>query len=57
MNCIDCPHFSIAYEPIKAEKGYWDLGRALCKKHDLVADFANHGKLKRLECVEVDDGT
>mgnify|MGYP003571332546 CR=1 FL=1 len=52
MNCIDCPHFKIAYWPIKADKGYWDLGRAVCEKHDLVTDFANRGKLKRLECVE-----
>lgn len=52
MNCIDCPHFHIDYEPIKADKGYWDLGRAVCKKHDLVTDFANRGKLKRLKCVE-----
>ena len=57
MKCIDCPHFQIAYEPIKADKGYWDFGRAVCKKYDLVTDFANHGKLKRLECVEVDNGT
>lgn len=55
MNCISCPHFQIDYEPIKADKGFWDLGRAVCKKHDLVTDFANHGKLKRLECVEETD--
>ena len=56
MKCIECPHFIIIYEPIKADNGYWDLGRAICRKHDLVTDFSHHGKLKRLECVEVDDG-
>lgn len=33
MKCIDCPHFKIDYEPIKADKGYWDFGRAVCVKH------------------------
>lgn len=52
MKCVDCPYFKIAYEPIKADKSYWDLGRAVCEKHDCVTDFVNHGKLKRLKCVE-----
>lgn len=52
MNCIDCPHFKIVYEPIKADTDYYDLGRAVCEKYDLVTDFADHRKLKRLECVE-----
>lgn len=52
MLCKDCPHFKIAYEPIKAEKGYWDLGRAFCDRYELVTDFANHGKLNKIKCVE-----
>lgn len=53
MKCVECPHFRIAYEPIKAaDGGYWDLGLAECKKHDLVTDFTTRRKLNRLECVE-----
>ena len=52
MKCVDCPDFRIICEPVKADKGYWDLGRAECKKHDLVTDFANRRKLNRLECVD-----
>ena len=54
MKCIDCPYFKIAYGPIKADGGYWDLGRAVCIKHDLVADFTDQRNLKRLECVKKD---
>lgn len=52
MKCVECPYFKIAYEPIKADRGYWDLGRAECKKHDLITDFASRNKLNRLECVD-----
>lgn len=55
MKCWDCPHFHIVQEPIRAGNGgYWDLGMARCEKLKLVVDFANHGKLKKLECVEKD---
>ena len=53
MKCMDCEHFKIQQEPIRAcGGGYWDLGLAKCMKHNLVVDFQNHGKLKKLECVE-----
>lgn len=52
MKCIDCPHFKIEYEPIKADEGYRDLGRAVCKKHNLITDFATRRKLNSLECWE-----
>lgn len=53
MKCCDCPHFKIQYEPIgKISTGIWDFGRAKCKKHNLVIDFADHRKLKKLECIE-----
>lgn len=52
MNCFDCPHFRIMREPYRSGGIVWDLGQAECKKHDLVVDFLNHGKLKRLKCVE-----
>lgn len=48
MNCKDCEHFHIRYEPVKGV----DTGLAECRKHDLVVDFLNHKKLERLECVE-----
>ena len=53
MKCCDCPHFHIVAEPIRASGGgYWDLGMAECKKLDLCTNFLNHGKLKKLVCVE-----
>lgn len=56
MKCMDCPHFRIQQEPIRAiGGGYWDLGLAKCLKHDLIVDFSNHGKLKKLECVRPED--
>lgn len=52
MKCVDCSYFLIAYEPIKADGGYWDFGRAECKKYDLVTDFYSRSKLNKLECVD-----
>ena len=52
MKCWDCPHFKIQYEPIRANGGgCWDLGRAKCNKYDLIVDFPDHRKLKKLQCV------
>ena len=51
MICKDCEHFKILYEPLRTPGKLWDLGRAVCKKHNLVTDFANHGKLKKLKCI------
>ena len=50
MNCEKCEHFKILYEPLKSKGVLYDLGRAICKKYDLVTDFCNHGKFKRLQC-------
>ena len=53
MKCYDCPHFRIEYKPIRAgHGGYWDFGRAKCMKHNLIVDFPDHRKLKKLKCVE-----
>ena len=52
MKCWECEHFKIQYEPLRSGSGIWDFGRAKCMKHDLIVDFPNHGKLKKLECVE-----
>ena len=52
MKCLDCPHFKIQYEPIRANGGgCWNLGRAKCNKYDLIVDFPDHRKLKKLQCV------
>lgn len=52
MKCLDCPHFKIQYEPIgKISTGIWDFGRAKCNKYDLIVEFADHRKLKKLKCV------
>lgn len=52
MICDKCEHFNILYEPLRSRGVIWDLGRAHCKKHNLIVDFANHGKFKRLECPD-----
>ena len=31
------------------------MGMAECKKHNLVTEFYNHGKLERLSCIECDN--
>lgn len=52
MTCDKCEHFKIVYEPLHSKGVIWDLGRAHCKKHNFIVDFANHGKFKRLKCPE-----
>ena len=53
MNCYECPYFKILQEPIRAGGGgYWDLGRAKCQKLNLVTEFTNHAKLKKMVCVD-----
>lgn len=49
MTCDECQYFKVLYEPLRDTSALWDMGRAVCKKHDLVCDFANHGKFKRLD--------
>lgn len=48
MNCVECEHFKILYPPM----GHYDCGRAKCEKHDLVVDYINKRKLKKLTCIE-----
>ena len=48
MLCKDCPHFRITAEPLKDV----DFGHAVCEKFNLITDFLDHRKFKRLECVE-----
>ena len=52
MKCWDCDYFKIIQEPLRVGKDIYDLGRAECTNFDLVVDFINHGKLKRLECID-----
>lgn len=52
MTCDKCKHFKILYEPLRTEGTLWDMGRAKCDKHNLITDFANHGKFKRLDTCE-----
>lgn len=50
--CWECSHFKIQYEPLHGIGELYDFGRAKCEKHDLIVDFLDHRKLKKLECVE-----
>lgn len=54
MKCWECEHFKILYEPLgKISTGLWDMGKAKCMKHDgLYVEFADHRKLKKLDCIE-----
>lgn len=52
MKCWDCEYFKITQEPLRCGKDIYDLGRAECTNFDLVVDFINHRKLKRLECID-----
>jgi len=52
MTCDKCKYFKVLYEPLRTEGALWDMGRAICNKHDLIIDFANHGKFKRLDTCE-----
>ena len=54
MTCDKCQHFKILYEPLRTKGDLWDLGRAKCEKHNLITDFATHGKFKRLECPDME---
>ena len=51
MKCRECPYFEIAYEPMMP----WDMGLAVCKKHNLECDFSSRRKLNRLTCVDNDE--
>lgn len=52
MACDKCQYFKILYEPQKIGGQTWDFGRVRCEKHDLIADFLDRRKFKRLECPD-----
>lgn len=52
MTCDKCKYFHILYEPLRSGGVLWDFGRAKCEKNDLIVDFANHGKFKRLDTCD-----
>ena len=52
MTCDKCKYFKILYEPLRTKGELWDMGRAECDKHNLITDFANHSKFKRLDTCE-----
>ena len=57
MNCLDCEHFVIMADPIKADGGYYDLGQAHCTKHkEIVCEWGTKAWLKKLTCIEDGDG-
>ena len=53
MTCDKCKHFKVLSEPLRTKGKLWDLGRAICNKHDLIIDFVDHRQFKRLDtCKE-----
>lgn len=52
MTCDKCKYFKVLYEPLRTKGDLWDMGRAKCGKHDLITDFANHGKFKQLDTCD-----
>ena len=58
VKCCDCEYFKIIQEPLRSGKDIYDLGMAECTNFEMVVDFIDHGKLKRLECIDeyMEDG-
>ena len=54
MKCKDCEYFHIIQEPLRGTGGLVDMGKVECKKYNKVIDFANNGKLNKLECMDAD---
>lgn len=52
MTCDECTHFKVLYEPLRTKGALWNMGRAKCDKHNLITDFTNYGKFKRLDTCE-----
>ena len=52
MTCDKCKYFEVLYEPLRTKGELWDMGRAKCDRRNLITDFANHGKFKRLDTCE-----
>ena len=48
MNCKDCQYFKIACEPMMP----FDMGLAVCTKHNLEVDFTDRRKINKLVCIE-----
>ena len=52
MTCDECKYFKIVQEPLRTTGTLWDMGRAVCNKHNLITDFADHPKFERLDTCE-----
>lgn len=52
MTCDKCKYFKIVQEPLRTTGTLWDMGRAVCNKHNLITDFADHRKFERLDTCE-----
>lgn len=56
MKCADCEHLKVVYPPIRGPFGCIELGRARCMKHDLIADFTNMTKFRKMDCQGESEG-
>lgn len=52
MTCDECSYFQIIYEPLRSGGVFWDMGCAICKKHDMICDFASHRKFRKLDTCD-----
>ena len=50
MHCDKCEYLHIIQQPLRGKDGLYDLGKAECKKYDLITDFTHNGKFKKLTC-------
>lgn len=46
--CKECEYFKVLYPPM----GHYEVGRAVCKKHNLTVDYFSKQKLGKLTCIE-----
>lgn len=54
--CIDCEHLNLIVDPERVCGEIYELGYALCEKHNLYTYYKDKRKFNRLVCVEDPEG-
>ena len=50
--CKDCKYFDIIDEPVMSGGLLWEVGVAVCSKHNRAIDFMDDTNIDSLECLE-----
>lgn len=56
MNCAECEHLKIVNQPLRGMYGLYELGYAKCTKHNLITDFVDMRKFKKMTCPTESEG-